>query len=349
MPYCPKCDMEFVDGITVCTDCGGPLVESEAAAKAMQAEERARKLARERSLYEEYLQSIQDDGSSEHGAAGTGSEETDRSGPCADREPDASCSPSGAAQGPDASRLPSDAAQGPDASCLPSDAAQDPDASRSPSDAAQGPDASRSPSAAAQGPDASRSPSAAAQGPDASRSPSGAARDPETVRPRSILPAEAAHVYVDKSQQYDDLKSSASAFLIVGIGLTAVAVLCWLNVIRLPMAQTARLILQCVLTAMGVFSLIIYLRTSLSARKMEPEIAQEQNKTHDTIEWFLSQYTADDIDNEIDDRGALGAEELSLKRFQLIQDHLVTGRDLPDQAYVDALSEEIYAKLFEEP
>ena len=28
MPYCPKCDMEFVDGITTCSDCGGPLVAS---------------------------------------------------------------------------------------------------------------------------------------------------------------------------------------------------------------------------------------------------------------------------------------------------------------------------------
>ena len=28
MPYCPKCDMEFVEGIKVCSDCGGPLVES---------------------------------------------------------------------------------------------------------------------------------------------------------------------------------------------------------------------------------------------------------------------------------------------------------------------------------
>lgn len=26
MPYCPKCDMEFVDGITTCSDCGGDLV-----------------------------------------------------------------------------------------------------------------------------------------------------------------------------------------------------------------------------------------------------------------------------------------------------------------------------------
>ena len=39
MPYCPKCDMEFVDGITVCTDCGGPLVESKEAAEAIKARE----------------------------------------------------------------------------------------------------------------------------------------------------------------------------------------------------------------------------------------------------------------------------------------------------------------------
>ena len=52
MPYCPKCDMEFVEGMTTCTDCGGPLVESKEIADAMKAEaeakameERARRLA----------------------------------------------------------------------------------------------------------------------------------------------------------------------------------------------------------------------------------------------------------------------------------------------------------------
>ena len=35
MPYCPKCDMEFIDGITKCTDCGGPLVESKEVADQM--------------------------------------------------------------------------------------------------------------------------------------------------------------------------------------------------------------------------------------------------------------------------------------------------------------------------
>ena len=42
----------------------------------------------------------------------------------------------------------------------------------------------------------------------------------------------------------------------------------------------------------------------------------------------------------------LSDEELSLKRFELIQDYLITGRDLPDQSYVDALCEMIYCRLY---
>lgn len=48
--YCPKCDMEFVDGVTVCTDCGSELVDKETwmAEQAALAEEKARKEEEER-------------------------------------------------------------------------------------------------------------------------------------------------------------------------------------------------------------------------------------------------------------------------------------------------------------
>ena len=45
MPYCPKCDMEFVEGIKVCSDCGGPLVESKEVADAMKQKEKEEQLA----------------------------------------------------------------------------------------------------------------------------------------------------------------------------------------------------------------------------------------------------------------------------------------------------------------
>ena len=44
MPYCPKCDMEFVEGIKVCSDCGGPLVESKEVAEAMKRRNRKNSL-----------------------------------------------------------------------------------------------------------------------------------------------------------------------------------------------------------------------------------------------------------------------------------------------------------------
>ena len=45
MPYCPKCDMEFVEGIKVCSDCGGALVESKEVAEAMKKKEQEEQLA----------------------------------------------------------------------------------------------------------------------------------------------------------------------------------------------------------------------------------------------------------------------------------------------------------------
>ena len=38
---------------------------------------------------------------------------------------------------------------------------------------------------------------------------------------------------------------------------------------------------------------------------------------------------------------------MSLRRFDLIQDYLITGRDLPNMSYVDALCDQIYSRLYE--
>ena len=214
MPYCPKCDMEFVEGITVCSDCGGPLVESEEEARRIQAQQKA--------------QEAQAD--PKHGAR-----------PAAPR----------------------------------------------------------------------------------------------------------VRVYVDKAQKYDDLKSSASAFLLIGGLLLAVSVLCWTGILHIPMARVSRLLFQGVLTCMGCFAIGVYIRTSRSAKELLPQIRQEKDQTDAILEWFQETYDRQAIDSRIEDAGQLSDEELALKRFQIIQDFLVTGRDLPDPSYVDALSEELYGRLFE--
>lgn len=236
--YCPKCDMEFIDGITVCTDCGGPLVESKEVADAMKKKELENARLQKEQEMALLKQQMETEASSDDG------------------EPAAS----------------------------------------------------------------------------------------ETLSPKRMQPA---GVYVDKAEKYDDLKSSASAFLIVGGLLIVCSLLCWTGIFRLPMAGTSKLIFQGALTLMGVFSLAVFFNTSKSAKQLAPEINAEKHQTEDLIKWFLDTYSADAVDGEIADFEELSEEERSLKRFQIIQDYLITGKDLPDPSYVDALSEEIYSKLYE--
>ena len=193
--YCPKCDMEFIDGITVCTDCGGPLVESEEAARAMKENEQRELLLKQ----QEYLDRL--------------------------------------------------------------------------------------------------------------------------------------------NRQLKDMQDTLT---------TLQTRMKRAGIIRLPMAGTSRLIFQGVMTAMGVFSMAVYFNTSRSAKKLQPEIDRETRKTRELVTWFADNWDASSIDREIDDNEFLSEEEMSLRRFQIIQDFLITGKDLPDPAYVDALCEEIYSKLFEE-
>lgn len=231
MPYCPKCDMEFIKGVTVCSDCGGSLFESKEEALAMQ----------KAALAKEPDALMQEDMDSE-------------------------------ASGEESGEMP---------------------------------------------------------------------KAEKPVRPPAA--------YVKKSQKYEDRKSSASAFLLVGGAITVFAVLCWAGIFDMPMAGFSKYLIQGTLTVMGIGCLIIAFLTFRSAKGMASEIEEEEKQTEELISWFLSAYRREDIDGRLDaDFSDLGEDERNLKRFELISDLLITSKDLPDQAYVDALCEEIYSKLFDE-
>lgn len=229
MPYCPKCDMEFVDGVTECTDCHGPLVESREAAEAMKQAEQAKKEEEMRLRYEEAMNA----------------EDTEGSDKTQDRKP------------------------------------------------------------------------------------------------------EATKAYVNKEQRYEDMNSSASAFFLIGGALAAATILILAGVIRLPMAGFSKYVFYGLLIFMTVGSFLIAFSSKKSARVLKTEAADEEKETEEILQWFVKTYSGSDLDDQIRmEEETLSDEELSLKRFELIQDYLITGRDLPDQSYVDALCEMIYSRLY---
>ena len=227
MPYCPKCDMEFVEGIKVCSDCGGPLVESKEVAEAMKKKEQEEQFAAMAQEMDPF--------------SGEGTD-TEFSG---DNPPE-----------------------------------------------------------------------------------------------KSSPAAEPVHAYVDKGQRYDDMSSSASAFFLVGGVLAIGAALCLLGIFHLPMAGFQKYMFEGVLVAVS---------SRKRAAELKVEADDEKRQTQEIIDWFLKNYSAKELDEQLlMEDPDLSGEELSLKRFELFQDFLITGRDIPDQSYADSLCETLYTKLYDQ-
>jgi len=261
MPYCPKCDMEFIDGITKCTDCGGPLFESKEAAEKMKDQYLKMREEQMKKQYEQMMlaqQKAQMEAQARQQAAA---------------EQQAQLTPE------QAQRL------------------------------------------------------AAMQ------------KLAEAKAKRAATPSKA---YVNKEQKYDDMKSSVTAFLIVGAVATAGIVLSLTGIISLPFSGVMYYIVMGMLLFMAVGSFAVAISSKKSAESLKGQISEEENQTKEIIEWFASKYTSEKIDQVIHRHMSdLSEEELSLQRFEIIQDLLITNKDLPDQSYVDALCDMIYSRLYE--
>lgn len=252
MPYCPKCDMEFVEGVQVCSDCKGPLLASPEEAEALKKEA-------EQKAMEEFLARAKEKGFSLENEGFSGTSEYG----------------------------------------------------------------------------------------DFDSTGGGSAAEPsDTERKTSRQPFS---VYVKKSERYQDMKSSASAFLLIGCVAVLLSGLIFAGIV--PIAGASKISFGGILGVMGIACLVVCLKTNKEAAGMKAEAARENQETQELISWFLQAHSAEELDMQLArEQGGeqnLTPEELSLKRFSLIQDYLITEKDLPDPAYVEALSEEIYSRMFE--
>ncbi|MDR1765602.1 MAG: hypothetical protein LBR77_05860 [Lachnospiraceae bacterium] len=230
--------MEFVEGITVCTDCGGPLYADEETAKAA-----LRKIAQAKS----------DALTGRHGPAAGGLDDDSGTDDLADAYSDDS--EEGFAGDPDAFDEEDMDDVGGSAGSLDDSATGDPGAALV-----------------------------------------GRRRRGDPIPPSSV--------YVSSAQKHEDLKSSASAFLVVGIALVAFLALLLSGVIRLPMTGISGLIFHGALVLMALFALGTWYYCSGAARKLLPRIEEERQTTTSLIEWFVTAYSRDDIEKALGDTPA---------------------------------------------
>ena len=156
--------------------------------------------------------------------------------------------------------------------------------------------------------------------------------------------------YIKKADQYQDLRSSFLAFLVVGGLLLAAAVLSLTGILRLPFASSSKIVYEVVMIILSLGAFAVAVQSLTSARRIQSHIQEEESVTSQLIEWFLNHHDAKTIDYQLTMEGGfedLAPEEQDLKRYELIQDIFLITHDISDESYVEHLAEEIYTKIYQ--
>lgn len=156
-----------------------------------------------------------------------------------------------------------------------------------------------------------------------------------------------SHAYVKKDATYEDTKSTAFTFLLIGIlGIIAI-VLVGLDVIHLNMASYMKVLMYVVMGLLFFIFIIIGLIYQKRLKLLKAEIVEENSLTAEILEWFFANYSAADIDTEIGD-SSKKEEQFYFSRYEIMMQLLTKKYPALEESYADHMVEEIYERLYNE-
>ena len=156
-----------------------------------------------------------------------------------------------------------------------------------------------------------------------------------------------SHAYIKKDATYEDTKSTAFTFLLIGILGVIAIVLVWLDVIHLNMASYMKILMYVVMGLLFIIFIVIGLIYQKRLKSLKAEIGEENSLTAEILEWFFANYVATDIDSEISDPSKK-EEQLYFSRYEIMMKLLTKKYPALEESYADHMIEEIYERLYNE-
>ena len=149
-----------------------------------------------------------------------------------------------------------------------------------------------------------------------------------------------AKQYIEPEKRYEDQKSTGIVFLTMGIlGLLA-NILCWIDVLNLPLNDFQLLILL----AAFLCCIFIGIWSFKRASEIKQMISSENNQVAVMRQWIL-----ENRDNFcVSDLSGLSGSEAYFQREQDIHDAIVAQFPDIDESLLELFVEETYQALFEE-
>lgn len=151
--------------------------------------------------------------------------------------------------------------------------------------------------------------------------------------------------YVKKEAAYEDAKSTASTFLIIGILGIIALILIGFDIIPLSMETYTKILMLIVMGALFVIFLIVGIVYQTRLNSLKSEIREEENLSQTVSGWFYENFTKEAIDGQLEQIPE-GEEALYFARYEIMEEALK--RRFPDlnESFADQMLEEFYGKLF---
>jgi hypothetical protein len=159
----------------------------------------------------------------------------------------------------------------------------------------------------------------------------------KSKQPKPIIPT----AYVKKEEQYKDLKSSASTFIMVSLLGLAIVVLNLVGIIHIFNGSMPYIVMTLLLLAFLYIGITSYTKS----KKVQKEIEGENNVTEAINNWLSQNVTAEQLDDLTDPNET--AEIRFFHKLEKMKEMITAVFGELDDSYLDLLVEEYYNDNFE--
>lgn len=153
-------------------------------------------------------------------------------------------------------------------------------------------------------------------------------------------------VYVSKESKKEETKSTAYSFLLVSVIGFIALILFATGALPVHVADYMKIMLCIVMGAMLLIFFVIGIVSLRQLKTLGTQAEKENDLSSEIISWFTSTYSAEDIDESMDEE--VFDQDLYFKRYEIMTRFL--SKQYPDleETFLDHLVEKLYGNLFEE-
>lgn len=153
-------------------------------------------------------------------------------------------------------------------------------------------------------------------------------------------------VYIEKSAKYNDVKSTAFTFTIIGVLGIICIVLFDAGFFSLIIASYMKIMMNLVMGTLFVIFTIVGIRSFLQLKVLSLEVTKEEETTNEINTWFQEHYSSKDIDSSFS-TDELSEEQLYFKRYEKMKQMISNQYSNLSEDYLDHMIELLYHELFE--